>query len=377
MSNNSVHVIAAKSTHLTWDLNIFKRTNITSSAINYVKNRQSFSFIHVALCYSVIFKMNNSSTFLANFPVYSLTTEEWILYVIFFIIFGIFGTACNSLVLYLIVKDKKLYTFFYMMLAGHTLNRAVYCFEYIILGAQHLLGNYFSKFIFMSRFQCHTLYFLTYFSNSYSSVTMFMLAVDRVYSLGRPKSYHKRSAKQGIFLVAGSAIITFLTKMLPSYAGSVPFTTTILCIVTQSSVTEGFFNYNYYTNLFLALFAIVLYTILFSVAFFRKKMLARNLNDQIACKTLKRQLVLLDSIRLLIILNFLTVLPFNVIQILSEYFESRFILIITTVGGCFSSTDRLFDPLILLWKSSDIRRSFNLNFTKTSKVNDLTKSVSA
>lgn len=299
-------------------------------------------------------KMENNSSYS-----FVLTTEQWLDYVIFFILFGIIGAIGNSLIFLMIIKDKKLHTFFYTLIAGHTFSRAIYSLEYVINGVHPIVANFYPNVMFTSRLQCHTMHVLTYFCNSFSSLTILLLAIDRMYSLAKPAKYRKHSVKQGIIVNAISVLVIIVTKVVPSYLGSVPFSTQLICN-TMVDVTVEWFRYNYYTNFFTVLASVIMYSVLFFVAVIRKKSLSRAIvgNEGITRKALKRQLLLLDSIRLLIIVNVLTVLPFNALQIVSNYFQFTVSLKISTIGACFSSVDRVIDPAILIWKSSDIRASF-------------------
>lgn len=312
--------------------------------------------------------MNSTINISTSLPsVYRFTPEEWLFYTLFYFIFGIVASIGNFLIFYLIVKDKKLHTFFYALIAGHTLGRAIYSLEYVILAVYHAVANFTWKTIAVSRLSCHTLHVLAVFCNSFSSITLLLLAIDRAYSLIKPTSYRNRSAKQGTYIVIAVAAFILIAKVLPSYAGSTSFSTVIVCNSGQDPVTVDFWKYNYYTNFFLALATITLYFILFLFALVRKRSLATgSWFQEESNRVLKHQLILLDSIRFLIIFNVLTVIPFNVLQLTSSgYFDPYIRTQIIHYGACFSSIDRVLDPWILIWKSSDLRKSFINTFSKT------------
>lgn len=301
--------------------------------------------------------MNNTTTI--STP-YRLTTEQWIQYTIFYIALGVVGFAGNCLIFGMIVKDKKLHAFFYVLLCGHCFGRAIYSLQCVNLGIYRIVANYTWNTFRINRLQCHTIHFMTYFCASFSSLTLLLLAVDRAYSLGRPTSYKKRSVKQGIIVIIVSILGTIATKIIPSYAGSTSFLTVIICNTAQTAVTTDWWNYNYYANFLLVLVSVIIYVALFIVAFIRKRSLSHDMtaHDEMAIHIIKRQLVLLYSIRLLIIVNVLTVLPFNILQLLSGYLEPSVRTQLVNYGASFSAIDRVLDPFILIWQSSDLLKSF-------------------
>lgn len=292
-------------------------------------------------------------------------TEQWGP-LIFFLVSGFIGVIGNGLIFGLIIMYKKLHTFFYILLAGHTLGRAIYSFQYVIVGIYRIVIQYDMNRSILNRFQCHTVFFLTYFCNSFSSLTMLLIAVDRTYSLRIPKSYRKCIVKQGILVVLATVGFTVVTKIVPSYSGPA-LSTMVNCDAATSAVTTDWWQYNYFVNTCLVLLSVILYIVLFFVAFFRKRSLATMVIG-VDARILQRQLLLLDSIRLLITVNIFTLLPFNVLQILSGYFEPSIRLQLNDIGAYFSSADRVVDPLILIWQSSDIRFCFRSLFSKSSSI---------
>lgn len=306
---------------------------------------------------------NNFST-VPSLTLHTLTIELWIQYILFYVILGVFSSCGNIFLSVVIISDKRLHSFFYILLCGHTLSRGVYSLQVFAIGIYRVFTQLESGLV-TSRLVCHTVHFFIYFCQSFSSTSILLLAIDRWYSLHKPLAYRKHLFKNAIYVTAGLAVGIFIAKIVPSYFGDELLSKQIECITARSAVTRLWWDYHSYSNFFCVFVSLIIYIYLFTVSSVRKRNLVHEYHSEDHNQILIHQMALLHSIGLLIISNLIIVTPFNILQIMSNYFDesvsSRFIM----YGSCFSSVDRLIDVFILLWKSSELRRSVFDFFTKT------------
>lgn len=85
---------------------------------------------------------NNSSD--SNIPLvsYSVTVEFWIDYSIFYIMFGFDAVLLNILIIIAIINNKKLGTFFFILIASHCFGQSMFALSNIIVGLYHLAPTF-------------------------------------------------------------------------------------------------------------------------------------------------------------------------------------------------------------------------------------------
>lgn len=308
--------------------------------------------------------MNDSNI---SSPVYVLTAELWIQYLLFYIIMEAAAICLNIFIAWMIFHNNKLKTFFFAFLAGHSMALALYSSESMVLGIYRISAYHNPALFTITRLQCHTLHVLVIVFASLSSVTMFLLAADRLYSLWKPLSYRSRSFKHGIHAVLLALVFVIVTKFFPSYTGSVPFSKIILCTTAVAPFSEEVWTYNYGMNLFLMFVSLSMYVILGLVAYFRKRIIARGGAVNEAAQ-IKRQLKLLNVILSLIILYCFTVVPYNILLMMSFYFEPKISSKMVVYGACLNMIDTLLDPLVLFYQSSEIRKAFRARYGKANAI---------
>lgn len=66
-----------------------------------------------------------------------------------------------------------------------------------------------------------------------------------------------------------------------------------------------------------------------------------------------------------------SVLLFNVLMMLSTYMEATASARLFLYGACLAAIDRSVDPLILFWKSSDLRKGLKCFIGLTNQVETL------
>lgn len=308
---------------------------------------------------------SNQSTNVTTTP-YIVTTEFWIMYVVFYIILGVLGIFENAIIIVLISLNKKLRTFFFVLIGGHCLGQIFYCTGNIVVGIYRLLPSSFPDIINITRLQCHFINLLVYFCPSFSSLTMVILAADRSYAIGKPMSYHKYSAKRALIVMSGSLLFTVLIKVVPSYTGSTLFSSQVPCVTARAAVTPDWWIYNYYVNCILIFLGILMYSALLGIAMIRARALSSGTfsNDDLANRLLKKQLKLLGTIRILIIINVLTVLPFVVLLIMSNYFPPPIASKLVVYGASLNAVDMVVEPVTLYASSTALKNGLKLVLKK-------------
>lgn len=136
-----------------------------------------------------IFKSTNFTYVTTLIPMvptpYVVTTEFWILYILFYIIFGLVAIVENITIVGLIAINKKLRTFFFTLVAGHCIGQTIFALGYIVCAVYRIIPVWIPSAIKITKLQCHGVNVLVYFSTSFSSVTMLILAADRSYAIGK------------------------------------------------------------------------------------------------------------------------------------------------------------------------------------------------
>lgn len=257
-------------------------------------------------------------------------------------------------------------TFFYMLLCGHSFGQILYAFGQITVGIYRVLPVAEPNIIYVPRWLCHTLNSLVYFWPSFSSATLLLLAGDRSFALAKPLSYNNKTAKHGVILITGTFLFTLLIKIGPSYAGPVPLAQTVTCTGSLAAVTVQWNIYNYSFNLAMIILAVSMYLSIFIFAYIRARSLANGTfsNDDLANRLLKRQLKLLQTIRLLIALNICIVLPYGILVVVAPLFDPKIGSRIIAYGGCFNIADMVFEPILLFAKSTELHQNFMNQFNK-------------
>lgn len=295
---------------------------------------------------------------------YIITTEFWIEYAGIYIVMGMSSLLLNTIIFFTIRKEKALKTFFYAIIACHSLSQAVYSLSRVINGFYRLLPTYYPEIINVSRIVCHTINFLIYYCPGVQAQIMCFIAFERLYALARPVSYENRSAKQGYLICLGIAMGNLIIKMGPSYLGPVPLSQVITCVTSQDAVTKEWWNYNTYTNFIFVFVELFLQVSLFIFSWITARSLKNGVfaNNQNVQLILKRQFRLLKVIRLVIVLHVLTVVPYTVILIISDIFPPRIASRLVVYGGCIYSPCLFFDPILLLLGSTKLRESVRRYF---------------
>lgn len=310
--------------------------------------------------------MSNLNVSNATVSSYIVTTEMWIQYVVFYVFLGAVSVVENIQLIIIIIKDKKMRTFFYVILCGHCFGQILYALGQITVGLYRVLPVVEPNILYIPRWGCHTLNLGVYFCPSFSAATLLLLAGDRSFALAKPLSYNNKTAKHGLILLTGTFLITLLIKIGPSYAGPVPFTQTVTCTSAVAGVTVPWNLYNYSSNLAMIILSVCMYLSIFVFAFIRARSLSNGTfsNDDLANRLLKRQLKFLNTIRLLVALNIIIVLPYGILLVVAPLFDPKVAPRLVAYGGCFNILDMVFEPILLFAKSTELRQNFANQFKK-------------
>lgn len=297
-----------------------------------------------------------------NVTTVDLTLEYWIQYVVFYLIIGIPGIIGNFFVFILIVRHKKLHTFFFTLIAGHAMALALFSIELVIVGVFRICRFYMPELYYVTRLECHLLHLLLYFFDTFSSLSMCVLAFDRTLAIVRPLQYHNYQVKHALYLLFVLAFLSIFGKIVPAYLGTVPFSQKILCVSVLSPAPPFWSDFYFITNVTVIVLGIFLYILLFVTVTVRTANASRgsNVHESIVERMIKRQLQLLPAVRILLVVNVFTVLSFNVLMLASNYMEPDLSARLFIYGVYLSAIDRFVDPLILLWKSTELRRALKL-----------------
>lgn len=327
-----------------------------------VRKNKLKNYLGVKNFVSFVFAMNNSSGPLISHVSYVVTTELWIQYVGFYIGLGLIATGLNMAVFLLIYNNKKLKTFFFVIIAGHSVSQVAMSFSFVILGIYRLLPAYIPDLINIPRICCHTINLLVYLDSGLNSEVMCLISLDRLYALTRPISYQNRTAKQGLLILVGLVMGNLMLKIIPSYAGSVPLSKVIACTTSAAPVTAEWFLYHNYTNFTMVFFGVFIYIFLFILAFIKTRLLKSTVlaNNQPARLMLKRQLKLMNIVRYIIVLNCLTIVPYNILLIISNKVKATTAPRLVVYGGCLAAINIFLDPILLILGSTELRRSVQL-----------------
>lgn len=305
----------------------------------------------------------NNSTITAVILSVDMDTEYWIQYVVFYFIIGIPGILGNTMVLFLIIKDKNLKTFFFTLIAGRSLTLIVFSLECIILGIFRICRFYMPQLYILTRLQCHFLHFLLYFCDTFSTLTMLTLACDRTLSIFKPMLYYNTlTSKHAIYKLLLLSFLTVFGKLFTTYFGPVSFSDKIQCLNFLSPTAPFWADFNYVTNLIIIVTGIIMYFTLFlAVVMKTKKAVASTTSEDslnsIVQNMIERQSRFLSAVWMLIVVNICTVLSFNTVMLLSMYMAAPVSTRLFLYGACFASIDRFVDPIILFWKSSDLQQA--------------------
>lgn len=321
--------------------------------------------------------MNDSTNFTSTTAVstYFVSLESALQLIIFYIIGGTIAIIGNVLIIVLIIKNIKLHTFFYAIISGHMIGRTLISIYNVTNAAFRLIAHFYPYIIVLTKLECHLLNVLNYFCQSFTAVTMLILAVDRTFSLLLPAFYHKYRMKRGILITIAAACLTVILKIVPSFVG-IPglMSDKVLCETGRGAVSSVWWDYNYYSNLVLVFLGVLMYIILFVVTFLKKKSILQKVSavdNEITVEMnpfIKTQEKLLEIVRLLIIVNVFTVVLSSIFAIAATYVVYDIRWRFVTYGTCLMVFERILDPVILLWKSSIIRDSFKQAIGKSSNV---------
>lgn len=286
---------------------------------------------------------------------YGLTVELWIQYLFFYFIVEVAAVASNLLIIVLIIFDKKLKTFFFSLVVNHCLVLAIYSLATMIVGVYRINAYFHNELFVISRFNCHALHIFLLLGVSHSSITMLLLAGDRLYSLWKPSSYRRRSFHHGVYIFCGTVIFILLTKYVPTFVGPVSFHSLILCTTATAPFTATVWTFNYGFNTVVMFLSLCLDAMLCLMAYFCKSSgsvaPSASVNPIAAIQT-RRQSKLLKVILLLIVVYCFTVVPYNVLLIMSYYFDQNVSSKMVVYGACLNVASTLLDPLILYFHSS-------------------------
>lgn len=150
-----------------------------------------------------------------------------------------------------------------------------------------------------------------YFSSTFSSITVLLLAADRMYSLGIPLKYHKYSHKHALIVIFIAVLFCLVTKVFPSYAELKQFSSTIYCNGPAAPVTSIWWQYSAAFNFVFIFCGFVVYAILFAVIFQQKRSVANDLhaNNESKLRIINRQWQLMNSILSLLVINIVITVP--------------------------------------------------------------------
>lgn len=297
----------------------------------------------------------------SSFDIGLTETEIWLQNLLFFIVLDIPSFIGNGFIFIAVIKVKTLKTFFFVLIAGHTFFRALLSLTLMLVGAYRIWRMMVPSILYITRYQCHTLHVLVYFCDSFNNMTLCIIAIDRLVAVAVPVKYHNFSAKLGFRFIFGLSLFVVLSKVIPSYLGSVPFADVIPCLTAFSPTPPFFMSYFVITNFMFGLASVILYCILnIAIRFRIKKIMESNrkydvIDNQIQ-QLVKQQAKLLPLLNLLIIVNVFCAVSMELLMVIGSFFPpeiaSRFVL----YGSCLSVLDRTFDFMIMIWKSSELRQ---------------------
>lgn len=292
---------------------------------------------------------------------YAISIEMWILYSIFYITIGLLSLFVNIILVVTIILNKKLHTFFFVLLTGHSIGQILCSVQYILAACYRITAAYFPNIIKISRLKCHFLNFMFIYGTSFWPLTAFLLGFDRLIALLTPMWYHSKRFNKfdGIFITFSAAFFILVAKFIPSYFGSPPLSHLVICTTTANAVTSEWMLFHIYVNVVLAIVILVMDTTLLIVANIQTKSLMKNTNTNSSGRgenqILKRQLKQFNSIRLIFVLDILMLVPLYFMYLISNYVGANTGKIFLVRGASVSLLDQLLKPIILFCQSSELK----------------------
>lgn len=312
----------------------------------------------------------NASNASLSLSVAGVTQAEiWIQNVLFYVILDIPAVIGNTLIVVGIVKAKNLHTFFFVLFAGHALGRTFFSLQMFYVAIYRICRTLNPNLTFLTALQCHTLHWMVYFCDSYNSVSLCILAIDRLSAICKPTNYHKLSCKMGVLINLSVAFCIIVSRLIPSYFVSESFSTVISCVNFLSPVPKFFGVYNEMSNLTLGLIGVGLYCILNIVIRVHVSMWQKDMpTDSPTQRLIQRHLKLLPLVNTLIIINVLFVVVAELLMLLSEIYQSNVATRFVVYGGNLGVLDRLFDCIVIIWRCKELQQAVKELFPFFSKV---------
>lgn len=180
-------------------------------------------------------------------------------------LFGITGLIVNAISVIVILKNKKLKTPCFILIASH----AVFCWFMAfgnVTNGVHFLGVSFGVFsLAQPRWSCFAMYLCFFISVPPSSVLIFLISLDRSLGILMPKTYEKRAFSFAFLFLGITTMIGVLHACVAGLTLPEPKSDSVMCYNLFSPLNPIFVTYHTNFNLCFSLLSVVNYGLVIAI----------------------------------------------------------------------------------------------------------------